>query len=177
MQSGVGALTSFPVSARHSSRLAIHKSHASPMSRYQASSAARTSSAVRSGGRPRDWVAREISSRASERAKRGQTLAFSQASSNTGADFNQLREKRDLERLSQEGDPGRAAGAALEADDALDRLHVAEAPELEVLLDVDQLLAHVVLGPVGLRVFVDGLEHFHHARMHRVRLRPVALHT
>ncbi len=32
----------------------------------------------------------------------------------------------------------------LVADDALDSLHVPETPELEALLDVDQLLAHVV---------------------------------
>src|SRR3954470_11168839 len=92
-----------------------------------------------------------------------------------GADFNQLGKERDLQRAAKESDTRRAAGAALEADDALDRLHVAEAPELEVLFDVDQLFAHVVLGPIRLRVLVHRLEHLHDARMHRIRLRPVAL--
>ena len=41
----------------------------------------------------------------------------------------------------QEADARRAAGAGLVADDPLDGLHVPEAPELERLLDVDQLLA------------------------------------
>ena len=83
-------------------------------------------------------------------------------------------EKAGLERLPEVHDPGRAAGAALEAGDALDRLHVAEAPEQEVLLHVDQLLAHVVLGPVALGVFVDRLEH-RDDRDVLVGLRPVAL--
>jgi hypothetical protein len=39
MQSADGALTSLAVSARHSSRCAIHRSHASPRSRYHASRA------------------------------------------------------------------------------------------------------------------------------------------
>src|SRR3982751_1683628 len=96
--------------------------------------------------------------RPSTREKRGQTRSLRSASFNLGADIDQLGKERGVEALLEEGDAGGAAGAALEADHALDGLDVPEAPELEVLFDVDQLLAHVVLGPVGLRVVVDRLE-------------------
>ena len=58
MQSARGAPASFAVSARHFSRVASHRSHAPSRSAYQASIAARTSSAMRSGGRPSEWFAR-----------------------------------------------------------------------------------------------------------------------
>src|SRR3954465_2288467 len=55
-------------------------------------------------------------------------------------DVQQLREDRQI-RAGPRGAPaGRAARAALVADDPLDGLHVAETPEREGLLDVDQLL-------------------------------------
>ena len=44
------------------------------------------------------------------------------------------------------------------ADDALDRLHVAETPELETLLDVDQLFAQVIFGPVLFRLLVNAAQ-------------------
>src|SRR5690606_28057852 len=71
----------------------------------------------------------------------------------------QFREKGEVQRLAQESDPRGTAGARPVADDALDRLHVAEAPELEVLLDVDQHLAQVVFRPERVRSLVDLLEH------------------
>src|SRR2546423_8589551 len=112
---------------------------------------------------------------ASAREKRGQTRSRRSASVNLGADIDQLGEERGLEALPEEGHAGGAAGAALEADHALDGLDVAEAPELEVLLDVDQLLAHVVLGPVLLRILINDLENRGDERMAFIRLAPVAL--
>src|SRR5678816_3502855 len=89
--------------------------------------------------------------------------------------FQQLRKERQLQRLLQERNAGRTAGAALVADDALDRLHVAEAPELEALLDVDELLAHVVVAPELLGLLVDATENRYQLRTVLVRLGPVAL--
>src|SRR5690606_16698579 len=77
------------------------------------------------------------------------------------ADLEYLGKKREIQRLLQETHAGRAAGARLEADDALDRLHVTEAPELEVLFDVDELLRHLVGVPVVGPVLVDRPEHGH----------------
>src|SRR3954463_8708977 len=76
-----------------------------------------------------------------------------------GADVEQLREEGEVQGGAEEADPGGAARAALVADDALHGLHVTEAPELEGLLDVDELLAHLVGLPVALRGLVDRLEH------------------
>ena len=59
------------------------------------------------------------------------------------------------------GDAARAAGAGLAADHALHRLEVPEPPELEVLLDVDELLAGLVHVPVVLGVGVDVGEDVH----------------
>src|SRR5438132_5931985 len=92
-----------------------------------------------------------------------------------GADIDQLGKQSDVERLAQERDAVAAAGAALEADDALDRLHVPEAPELEVFLDVDQLLAHVIAVPVLPGIVVNQLENANHAGMPLVGLRPVEI--
>jgi hypothetical protein len=52
----------------------------------------------------------------------------------------------------EELDAAGAAGAALEADRPLHGLEVPEPPELEVLLQVDELLAGLVGGPVLLRI-------------------------
>jgi hypothetical protein len=71
-------------------------------------------------------------------------------------------------------DAGRSAGATLEADDALDGLEVAEPPQLEALLDIDELLAHLVGVPVLVRCGVDAPQQLSHARMGGVRLRDVA---
>src|SRR3990170_8248168 len=100
-------------------------------------------------------------------------LRFSQASANFGADIDQLGKQRELQGPAQERHAGGAAGALLEADDALDGLHVAKAPEEEVLLHVDQLLAHVVLGPVSLRILIYFLEHRSYPGVALVGLRPV----
>src|SRR5690349_2649583 len=90
-------------------------------------------------------------------------------------DVDQLRKERELERLLEKRDTRRPARAALEPDDPLDRLHVAEPPKLEALLDVDELLAEVVLRPVLLRVLVDALEHRRELGRALVRLRDVAI--
>src|ERR1700716_3786176 len=116
-------------------------------------------------------------SRASTREKRGQTFCRSQTSFNLCTDIDQFRKQGNFEAFSQERHAGGAAGAALEADDPLDGLHMPEAPQLEILLHVDQLLAHVVLGPVALRVFVDGLEDLNYRGVALIGLRPVALHA
>src|SRR5580765_3918132 len=89
--------------------------------------------------------------------------------------FQQFREERQLKRLPQERNAGRAARAALMANDALDRLHVAEAPELEALLDVDELLAHVVVAPELVGLLVDSAEYRNQFGSVLVRLGPVAL--
>src|SRR5215472_2760709 len=91
------------------------------------------------------------------------------------AHVDQLGEERMLERPAQERHARRPSGPRLVADDALDGLQVAEAPELEALLDVDQLLAHVVLVPPGLRVVVDDLEHRDQLAVARVWLGEIAL--
>src|SRR5215212_4457534 len=74
----------------------------------------------------------------------------------------QLREELELEGLLEERDAGRSSGAALEPDDALDGLEVSEPPQLEAALDVDELLAHLVGGPVRVGVGVDPPEHLGH---------------
>src|SRR5215831_3108218 len=80
-----------------------------------------------------------------------------------------------LERAAQERHSRRPSGARLVADDALDGLKVAKAPELEALFDVDELLAHVVLVPPALRVVVDDLEDRDQLAVARVRLGEIAL--
>src|SRR5579862_2220729 len=52
---------------------------------------------------------------------------------------------------------------------------MAEAPELKVLFQVHQLLAHVVRIPMGAGVFVDDAEYRSHAGVARMRHGPVAL--
>ena len=49
--------------------------------------------------------------------------------------------------MAQIGDPGGSAGSALETDDALNRLHVAKAPLLEPVLDVDQFFGELIKLP------------------------------
>src|SRR5262245_63440758 len=98
-------------------------------------------------------------SRFSTRLKRGWISRFNPPSSKLGADIDQLGKQAGFQRLAQERDPGGAAGAALVADDALHGLHVPEAPQQEVLLDVDQLLAHVVLGPIRSCILINDLKY------------------
>src|SRR6188472_57804 len=72
-----------------------------------------------------------------------------------GPHLVQLGEERQVERPAQEVDAGRATGADLVADRALHDLEVAEPPLLEVVLEVDELLAGLVHAPVLLRRRVD----------------------
>ena len=67
------------------------------------------------------------------------------------------------------------AGAALEADDALDGRHMAEAPQAECVLDVGELLAELVQVPVPVGVAVHHQPRLLDLVARHVRLRPVAL--
>src|SRR5579862_8359546 len=88
------------------------------------------------------------------------------------ADVDQLREERQAERLPQELHARRAAGALLVADDALHGLHMPKAPQLEILLHVHELLAHLVGVPPLSSALVDLLEHGSDTRMPLVGLGP-----
>src|SRR5690606_25668437 len=92
-----------------------------------------------------------------------------------GAHGIQLGEEGQVERAAQERHAGGAAGAPLGADDPLDGLQVAEPPELEVVLHVHELLAHLVDTPVLLRRRIDAAEHVDEVLVELVRLRPVAV--
>src|SRR5437763_3341705 len=95
--------------------------------------------------------------------------------SEVGAKLPDLGKEDDIEHLSQVADAAGAAGAALEADHALDRRHVAEAPEPEHVFEVGQLLPELVQVPVRLRVAVDDEPRLLDRLARRVRLGPVAL--
>src|SRR2546430_17633382 len=69
----------------------------------------------------------------------------------------EFRKKLDLEHLAQVGDARRAAGSALQADDALDRRDVVEAPAAEIVFEIDQLFRQLVEHPVFRRRRIDGL--------------------
>src|SRR5205823_5858837 len=69
----------------------------------------------------------------------------------------EFRKKLDLEHLAQVGDARRAAGSTLQADDALDRRDVVEAPAAEIVLEIDQFFRQFVEQPVLRRRCVDGL--------------------
>src|SRR4249919_581299 len=89
--------------------------------------------------------------------------------------FEQLGEEGQLERLLEEAHARRSTGAALEADDAQHRAHVAEAPQLELRLHIDQVLAQRVFAPMRGGVLVDAFEHRYQRAVGYMRLRPVAL--
>src|SRR6185437_221542 len=72
-----------------------------------------------------------------------------------GADLPELRKELELESFREVGHPARASGAGLVADDALHRLQVMAAPQLEVVIEVDQPLGELVQVPVLFRVVVD----------------------
>jgi MFS family permease len=91
------------------------------------------------------------------------------------ADLPQLREEAALEHPAEIGDPGGAAGAALHADNPLHRLDVSEAPLLEGILEVDQLLGQLVEIPVPGGVAIDGEPGVAHRGVRLVGLAPVAL--
>src|SRR5690348_4001400 len=65
-----------------------------------------------------------------------------------GPHVPEIGEEQRVDELLQVIDAGSAPRAALPADDPLDDLDVAEAPERELFVDVDQLLAHLVGVPV-----------------------------
>src|SRR6478735_12457683 len=77
----------------------------------------------------------------------------------SGANVEQFREEGEVERRAEEANPGRAARTPLVADQALDCLHVAESPELEALLDIDELLAEFVCRPLSGGLSVDCLDY------------------
>src|SRR6185437_13548163 len=87
----------------------------------------------------------------------------------------QLREQLDFEHALEIADPAGAAGAALEADDALDGGDVIESPAAKIVLEIDQLLGKLVERPVSFRVFVDGPPRRDDPLRHFVRAREVAL--
>src|SRR5438046_6800275 len=58
--------------------------------------------------------------------------------SHRGPDLPQLRKELELQRLGELGNAAGAARAGLVADDALDGLQVMAAPQLEVVVEIDQ---------------------------------------
>src|ERR1700761_1119847 len=92
-----------------------------------------------------------------------------------GSRSQQLGEEGQLQRLAEEAYAGGAAGAAAEADDALHRFEMTEAPELEVFFDIDQLLAHLIRLPVLLCVAINFTEDVDQRFVADVRSGPVAL--
>src|SRR5689334_10162023 len=77
----------------------------------------------------------------------------------SGTNVEQFREEGEVEGRAEEANPGRAARTSLVADQALDRFHVAESPELEALLDIDELLAEFVCRPLTGGLSVDCLDY------------------
>jgi len=77
----------------------------------------------------------------------------------SGTNVEQFREEGEVEGRAEEANPGRAARTSLVADQALDRFHVAESPELEALLDIDELLAEFVCRPLSGGLSVDCLDY------------------
>src|SRR4029079_6910060 len=69
----------------------------------------------------------------------------------------EFRKKFDLEHLAQLEDARGAAGSALQADDALDRRDVVEAPATEIVFEIDQLFRELVQHPVFRRRRIDSL--------------------
>src|SRR5262249_7065795 len=90
-----------------------------------------------------------------------------------GANVPELRGKRELQRLAYKVTPRASAGTLSKPDDPVHCLHVPEPPELKSLLDVDELLAHLVFVPEALGVLVDSPENHHHRFAALVRLPPV----
>ncbi len=66
----------------------------------------------------------------------------------------ELREEPEFQCLGEIGHTAGTASAALVADDALHRLHVLEAPQLEAMVEVHQPFGQFVQVPVLLRVVV-----------------------
>ena len=66
-----------------------------------------------------------------------------------------LGEKLDREHLLEIVDPARPAGAALEADDALDRSDMVEPPAAKVVLEIDEFFGKLIKPPMRFRRAVD----------------------
>src|SRR5690242_15151907 len=67
----------------------------------------------------------------------------------------QFRIKRQIQRFLQIAHAARSAGARLVADDAFDRLHMAEAPEMKAVFEIDELLGQFVQIPMRVHVAID----------------------
>ena len=78
-----------------------------------------------------------------------------QPGSHSRAHAPEFWEELDLQHALEVGDARRAARAAFEADDALDRGDVIETPAPEIILEVDQLFRELVEVPVLGGVVVD----------------------
>src|SRR5690606_38616964 len=85
----------------------------------------------------------------------GRTGVWVWNSSYRRPDAQQLGEERLIQHAFEIGHARRAACAALEADDALDRRQMAEAPALEMVFEIDQLLGQFVEIPVRRGLAVD----------------------
>src|SRR5262249_62087060 len=85
------------------------------------------------------------------------------------------RDQRPARVFLELAPPPPPAGPALPADDPLHHLHVAEPPERELLVDVDQLLAHLVGVPIPRGLLVDLADHRPNARVPLVRLGHIAI--
>src|SRR6202044_4019582 len=83
----------------------------------------------------------------------------SRSGAELGPDRVDLGEEGEVKRAAQEGDAGAAAGPGLEPDGALHGAQVPEPPELEGVLQVNEVLAGGVLRPVSRGVLVDRLVH------------------
>src|SRR5580692_8665494 len=98
---------------------------------------------------------------ASSPGRASASVGMGVSSSRSGAYFGphrvDLREEGEVEGAAQEGDAGAAAGSGLEPDGALHGAHVPESPELDGVLEVNEVLAGGVLGPVGRGVLIDRL--------------------
>src|SRR5262249_8984361 len=85
------------------------------------------------------------------------------AQSDLCAHAPELRIEGKLQGFAEVGDAGGATGARRVADDALDRFHVTEAPEVESILDVNELLSELVEIPMCVHVAIDRAPHVGHA--------------
>src|SRR4051812_28490786 len=84
-----------------------------------------------------------------------------------------LRKKFDLEHLAQIGYARRAAGSALQADDALDRGDVVEAPAAKIVFEIDEFFGEFIEPPVFLGRCVDALPGIQHLVIRSPRLAPI----
>src|ERR1700749_850790 len=66
----------------------------------------------------------------------------------------ELRKEPEFQRLRQIRHAAGTPGAALVADDALDRLQMMKAPDLELMIQIDEALGELVQVPLLLRVVV-----------------------